>query len=212
MKLLSEENKRFFHIYNRGVDKRTIFKNHLNYLHFFELIKNVNQLYPIGSLYRSKQNENQINTEIKEKQKLVEIISYSLLPNHYHLLLRELVEGGVSKFMQKIGTGYTNYFNLKNKRSGSLFQGRYKSIEVNSEEYLNYLSAYINGNSEIHGICKAKNYKYSNYNVILFGGADVFNKHILKNFSKIEEYQKYVKEVIKNSKKIKKDKKRYLFE
>ena len=91
--------------------------------------------------------------------------------------------------MQKIGTGYTNHFNFKNKRSGSLFQSRYKSIEVNSEEYLNYLSAYINGNSEIHGICKVKDYKYSNYDIVLSGNAKNFNKYILKNFSSIKEYK-----------------------
>ena len=205
-----EEKSNFFHIYNRGVDKRIIFKDHINYLHFLELLKGVNTLEPIGSLYHYKQNEdNLIN---KNSEKLVEIISYSLIPNHFHLLVREASENGISKFMHKIGTGYTNHFNYKNERSGYLFQGPYKSVLVDSDDYLNYLSAYIFANSEIHGVCNAEKHKYSNYNLALSGRSRYFRKYILKYFSNVEEYKEYVKEVIQNSKNIKTDKKRYIIE
>ena len=204
------EDKNYYHIYNRGVDKRTVFEDHYDYVHFLELIWSVNQLEPIGSLYHHKQNKNE---EIKgDSKKLVEIISYSLLPNHFHLLVRESADRGMSSFMQKVGIGYTNRFNIKNKRSGSLFQGKYKSVLVDNEDYLLYLSAYIHGNSEIHGICKVENDNYSNYNIALTGKAKMFNKYILKNFSDIKEYHNYVKEVVKNSKNIKEDKKNYILE
>lgn len=200
----------YYHIYNRGVDKRIVFENHPDYVHFLELISSVNQLEAIGSLYHYNQNKNE---EIKEdSKKLVEIIAYSLLPNHFHLLVRESIDGGISKFMQKVSIGYTNRFNIKNKRSGSLFQGKYKSVTVDNEDYLLYLSAYILGNSEIHRICKAGEYNYSNYNIALAGKARMFNKYILKNFSSIEVYCSYLNDVVKNSKTIKQDKKMYTLE
>jgi len=77
---------------------------------------------------------------------LVEIIVYCLNPNHYHIILRQVSEGGVSKFMLKLSSGYSSYFNKKNKRSGSLFQGRFKAVHIDSNEYLLYLSAYVNKN------------------------------------------------------------------
>lgn len=82
---------------------------------------------------------------------LVEIIAYCLNPNHYHLLLKQTSEKGIEKFMQRIGNGYTKYFNTKNKRTGALFQGKFKSIHVDNNEYLLHLSAYINLNNQMKG-------------------------------------------------------------
>jgi len=84
--------------------------------------------------------------------KLVKIISYCLNPNHYHLLLEQKQEKGITSFMHKLGTSYTKYFNAKNNRSGSLFQGSYKSVPIKTDAQLFYISAYINGNPEIHPV------------------------------------------------------------
>jgi putative transposase len=74
------------------------------------------------------------------------------------------MDGGISEFMKRLGIGYTSYFNHKHQRSGVLFQGRTKSIHVNSNEYLLYLSAYINENNFIHGYSKdSRDWKYSSY-------------------------------------------------
>ncbi len=90
-------------------------------------------------------------TEGKRKNgKLVDFIAYCINPNHYHFILRQLVDGGLSRFMQKFGGGYTQYYNKKNQRSGVLFQGTFKSIHINSNEYLLYLSAYVNLNNKVH--------------------------------------------------------------
>ena len=67
---------------------------------------------------------------------LVQIICYCLNPNHYHLLLKEIKDGGISEFMKRVGGGYTWYFNNKHKRSGTLFQGRFKSVHIKSNEQL----------------------------------------------------------------------------
>ena len=82
----------------------------------------------------------------KPKKLLVNIICWCLMLNHYHLILEQLVDGGISLFMQKIGAGYTKYFNLKYKRVGSLFQGPFKAIRVDEENYLLQLIRYIHIN------------------------------------------------------------------
>ena len=78
--------------------------------------------------------------------KLVDICSYCLMPNHFHLLIKELEEGGISKFIQKLTTAYTMYFNRKNDRTGSLFQGKFKATHVDDDPYLSYLISYIHLN------------------------------------------------------------------
>ncbi|XOB41493.1 MAG: transposase [Candidatus Nealsonbacteria bacterium] len=88
-----------------------------------------------------------VNQYIKKPRKLiVEILAFCLMPNHFHLLLRQREEGGLTKFMRKIGVGYANYFNQKYKRSGTLFQGRYKLVLVNSELHFVHLPYYIHFN------------------------------------------------------------------
>ena len=79
----------------------------------------------------------------QKKDPLVKILCYCLMPNHFHLLLKEIREGGISKFMQKLGGGYTNYFNFKHQEAGRIFQGPYKAKLVDEEMYLKYLSVYI---------------------------------------------------------------------
>ena len=74
---------------------------------------------------------------------LVKILAYCLIPNHFHLMLKEIIKGGVTEFMRKIGTGFTNYTNIKYEETGRIFQGSYKSRTVERLEYLQYLDAYI---------------------------------------------------------------------
>jgi putative transposase len=95
-------------------------------------LKEFNQVEPVLSLYIS--NKLPVGIRSLQKQKLVEIIAYCLINNHYHLILKQLVDGGISEFMKRIGTGYTGYFNCKYKRSVALFQGKFKSIHVDSNE------------------------------------------------------------------------------
>ena len=93
----------------------------------------------------------------KDEAKLVSIISYCLLPNHFHLVLKQESENGISKFMQKLGTSYTVYFNNKHKRSGSLFQGKFKANMIDGEFGLPVLSVYVNLNHVHHRIDPKEN-------------------------------------------------------
>lgn len=88
--------------------------------------------------------------ELSSGSKLVNIVVYCLNPNHYHSILKQKQGNGIANFMHKLSTSYTNYFNCKHKRSGSLSQGRFKSVHIDSNEYLLYLNAYVNGNNFIH--------------------------------------------------------------
>ncbi|MFH1522813.1 MAG: transposase [Patescibacteria group bacterium] len=160
--------------------------------------------HPIGCLTPS----------ISPLLKLIEFISYCLIPNHYHFILKQLIENGIEKFMHKLGTGYTNFFNRKYERTGSLFENTFKSIEVKSDNYLIYLSGYINGNIEIHKICKAENWPWSSYkNYLGLRKGTLCTKNIILNdFKNIEDYRSYVNIIIKESKQRKDDIKKYLLE
>jgi len=156
MRKTSFVNGEFYHVYNRGTDKRTIFSNKDDIARFFQSMTEFNGIEPIGSIYENSFNLNQLGSSAsklnKGGKKLVNFICYCLNPNHYHFLLEQVAEKGIEKFLHRLGTGYTKYFNNKYKRSGALFQGKFKAIHVDSNEYLLYLSAYINLNNKVHKI------------------------------------------------------------
>lgn len=123
----------FYHVYNRGTEKRDIFQDKQDVWRFWKYLTELNSVEVIGSLY---QNSFRKKDQQKDKvQKLVNIIAYCLNQNHFHFILEPIEEDGIQKFMHRIGTGYTNYFNQKNKRTGALFQGTYKARHL----YLNVL-------------------------------------------------------------------------
>lgn len=138
-------NGEYYHIYNRGVEKRDIFLDEADYYRFILGVTGFNAVDPILNLRRIKDNE---SGEAKINQEpVVDIVCYSLMPNHYHFLLRQISNGGVSKFMQKLGIGYTKYFNKRYDRTGVLFQGIFKARHISNNEYLLHLSRYIHLNA-----------------------------------------------------------------
>jgi len=142
----------YYHIYNRGVDKRAVFKDDFDLKRFFLAMSAFNTREPIGSIYeeyrpRIKNLEGQAK---KQKGRLVNFICYCLNPNHFHFILQQVADGGIPKFMHKLATGHTMFFNGKYKRSGSLFQGTYKARYIVDNDYLLHLSAYVNLNFKIH--------------------------------------------------------------
>ena len=144
MRLTQFAPNEFYHVYNRGTEKRNIFLSRKDYDRFIALMYVCNGVEPVdlklqgSTLYEIK--------DIKQRGKLVDIGAYCLMPNHFHVLLKELRDGGVSKFMQKLTTAYTMYFNKKNDRTGSLFQGKFKATHADDDVYLKYLITYIHLN------------------------------------------------------------------
>jgi putative transposase len=149
-------NNEFYHIYNRGVEKRNIFNNERDYYRFIFQMYACNIGSPVNSIFRKEINfaaKNILKGEevnegliIERHAPLVDILVFCLMKNHFHFILQQRVKGGISKFMQKLGTAYTMYFNLSNERSGSLFQGQFKAIHIDNENYLLHLSRYIHLN------------------------------------------------------------------
>jgi len=134
----------FYHLYNRGVEKRPTFFHISDYKRFIMLLYFANQVAPIDISQRGWTVDD-IGRH-RDGEPLVDISAYCLMTNHYHLLIREKKQGGISKFMHKFSTGYMMYMNQRYKRSGALFEGRFKAKHVDSDRYLAYLVAYIHLN------------------------------------------------------------------
>jgi len=241
MRKIKIETEKYYHIYNRGAGKLDVFCDEKDYLNFLRKIRELNNeslsngrdfllrkisdefgfvkemepgsryLEP-GSISTQHLIFNKYFNELREYPKLVDILCYSLQPNHYHFILKQLTDNGIEKFMHKLGTSYVNYFNKKYKKSGVLFQGRFKAFPINNENKLCQLSAYVNCNYEIHKLGKAEKYKFSSYKEYLnLRNGNLCNKKIILELFKnnLEKYKEYCEFVIKDSQDIKKWKKMY---
>lgn len=138
----------YYHCFNRGTDKRVIFQDNQDYNYFLKSIESYNSTEAYGKL--------RLNESSPVEQQVVEIVAYCLLPNHFHMVLKELVEGGISKYIKRIAIGYTLYFNEKNDRSGALFQGAFKSKHITTDQDLFQVISYVAYNNLIHNITDVK--------------------------------------------------------
>lgn len=137
----------YYHIYSRGTDKRSVFMNQCDYQRFKALLYICNSIEPVDINKHFREGKTFIGLfETQQKDTLVDIGVYCLMPNHFHLLVREKKEGGITKFMQKLLTAYSMYFNKKNSRTGALFESKFKAKHVDSDRYLKYLFSYIHLN------------------------------------------------------------------
>ena len=134
----------FYHVFNRGTDKRPIFQDRADYSRFVRLlyISNTTKHINVRNILRSHSGL----FEYDLKERLVAIGVYCLMPNHFHILLTPLVDDGVSRFMKKLCTGYSMYFNKRYERTGTLFEGPFKASWADNDNYLKYLYAYIHLN------------------------------------------------------------------
>lgn len=151
-------NDHIYHIYNRGVEKRKIFLNKEDYFRFTHNLFEFNDESPAINLNfhlggnRTTKLSN-LTSEVglpklerKPRKLLVDILAFCLMPNHFHLLLQQRKNHGITNFMRKMGTGYTNYFNKKYNRVGPLFQGKFKAILLEDDTHFRYLPFYIHAN------------------------------------------------------------------
>ena len=133
----------FFHILNRGVEKRKIFLDKEDYLRFVNNLYDFNDKERAFSYYKRRQKEKlamrKPTFKEERREELVDLFCYSVMPNHHHILVLEKIDEGASVFSKKITSGYTQYFNLKNDRQGVLFQGRSKIILVERNPHFLYL-------------------------------------------------------------------------
>ncbi|MFA5038085.1 MAG: transposase [Candidatus Omnitrophota bacterium] len=135
----------YYHIYNRGIEKRDVFSDTRDYKRFLCYLQLFNSDFKSFPGIDAFQGEEASDTSVN-LLKLVDVVCYCLMPNHFHLLLKQRENMGIALFMQKLGTGYTMYFNKKYERSGVLFQGAFKSKIIENDSYLMHLSRYIHLN------------------------------------------------------------------
>ena len=185
-------NSGYYHIYNRGVEKRSIFMNEWDYSRFMETL----------DFYRKNPQPQKLSDfrrglvrlkEVKNQKELIKIFAYCLMPNHFHLLTQQLVDGGITTFVSNLANSYTRYFNTKHERIGALFQGAFKAKLVNSDEYLLQLSKYIHRNPDSLPQWKNKIYPYSSYHYYLSSERNSFcdPSFILSYFSTANPKLKY---------------------
>ena len=134
----------WFHCYNRGIDKRTVFESEDDSERFLRLLYLANSNEDIHLADLSARTEEIMGNP--RKTPLVSIGAYCLMPNHYHLLLKETNDGGITRFMQKLGTAYVMYFNTKNDRTGNLFMKPFRSRHIGNDRYFQHVVNYIHCN------------------------------------------------------------------
>ncbi len=164
----------YYHVYNRGVEKRKIFLDEGDYKRFIYLLYTANST---TSVHLSNYQGVAL-IKIPRGDSIVAVGAWCLMPNHFHLLLRETKENGISEYIHKLLTGYSMYFNTRYHRKGSLFEGPFSAQHLNTDQYLKYQYAYINLNpigiidagwkeKKIKDLAKAKefilSYPYSSF-------------------------------------------------
>lgn len=143
-----------YHIYNRGVAKGRICKEEADFWRLLQGLCLFNDKNNVSNvLWQIERDRGRLTLNVLKdyiikqdtnREPLVRILAYCIMPNHFHLAIEELEEGGIVKFMHKFGGGYARYFNKKHNRVGSLFQGRFKAVAVKNEQQLLYLLIYVN--------------------------------------------------------------------
>jgi putative transposase len=191
----------YYHIYNRGIDKRDIFSDKYDLERFFKSMKEFNTIEDVISLQKKSIKNKKIelikksneSDKFDKSDNLVNFVCYCLNPNHYHFILEQVVNNGISRFMHRVGSGYTRYFNEKYQRSGSLFQGTFKAKHIQKDEYLMWLSVYVNLNFKIHKIDLNNSLYKSSWNEYLRENNESFCKKdivLAKYNGDIEEFKK----------------------
>ncbi|OGE19695.1 hypothetical protein A3J19_05610 [Candidatus Daviesbacteria bacterium RIFCSPLOWO2_02_FULL_41_8] len=149
----------YYHIYNRGVERRLVFLDQQDYSVFLRYLKEY--LLPKDEEDLRKQLSSPNNT-YKERDKILKLsrlnnfsneitlLAYALMPNHFHFFIKQKSSTSIDKFMQSLGTRYTMYFNRKYKRVGFLYQDTYKAVLIENEQQLIYLTKYIHKQISIH--------------------------------------------------------------
>lgn len=207
----------YYHIYNRGVDKREIFLDDQDYLVFLHLLKFY--LSPQDIKYQTNHPLTEVTGIIPVRLHLlstlpeeIDLIAYCLMPNHFHLLIKQLSKDGVTKLLRKVLTTYVMYFNRRHKRIGHLFQGIFKAVLVDNDSYLLHLSRYLHLNPcELTGMTPV-NYSYSSYQYYLgYKKAPWVKPDFVLNYfnssetlkmvlpKQVNSYQKFVEEYKINS-------------
>jgi len=190
MRKVQFANGEYYHVYNRGVDHRSIVQSEADSGRFLDSLEQFNSVESIGGL--------KSHIALKEKKKktpLVNIVAFCLNPNHFHLILEQVADNGISKFIKSLAGGYTKYFNLKYNRKGILFEGPFKVKHIDNNDYLLHLSCYVNLNNQLHKIgspvSKLVRSSWHEYSNIHKNKKLCVPNIVLEQFKSVSDYKKF---------------------
>uniref|UniRef100_A0A7C4XLJ5 Transposase IS200-like domain-containing protein n=1 Tax=candidate division WOR-3 bacterium TaxID=2052148 RepID=A0A7C4XLJ5_UNCW3 len=189
-------NGQIYHIFSKSIAGFRVFRNKREYERFIEMVKFYrHKSVPVKfSAYEGFPDRNSYyEKKIKSLECLVQIIAYCIMPTHFHLVLKQLLDNGITIFLKNLLDSYTRYFNLKNERKGPLWQGRFKSVLVDNNVYLLHLTRYIHLNPVVDNLVgKPEDWYYSSYREYIHSVSDrlcSFSEYI---DLKPEEYKEFV--------------------
>ncbi|MBI2012076.1 transposase [Candidatus Daviesbacteria bacterium] len=182
----------YYHLFNRGLQKQIIFNDQRDYKRFIQAFfyYQIQNPKPKLSLYKQSKIFPMDTTK-----KIVDILCFCLMPNHFHLLVKQIKDGGISEFMRRFTHSYTKYHNLKHNHQGPVFQGMFKAVRVETDEQLIHLSRYIHLNPLVSFLVKNLDfYTWSSYHSFLNSNNiyPLAKEEILKFFAKPEDYKQFV--------------------
>ncbi len=181
----------YYHIYNRGVNKQPIYEDFGDYQRHLEVLL----YYQFAGPKPKFSNRNRFKIASNQAEKTVEIVCYCLMPNHFHLLLKQLKDGGIEEFITKVGDSYAKYYNIKHQRTGPLFSSHYKAVQIETDEQLLHLSRYIHLNPFVSKLVNnPEDYPFSSYPefINLSNRNTVTNEIILNFFKGNDRYKQFV--------------------
>ena len=192
----------YYHVYNRGVEKRDIFLDEKDY-RFFETYLFI-YLNPLKKVLE-KHPDLPLRLHSKNLSEEVKLMAYCLMPNHFHLLLKQKTKNGISKLLKQITNAYTLYFNQKNTRVGGLMQGRFKAVPITNDDLHIHITRYIHLNPIASNLTQdLTTYKWSSYPDYLGKEVDLpcSKDEILAYFKSVEDFEKFHTDQIDYAKKL----------
>ncbi|MBI2011743.1 transposase [Candidatus Daviesbacteria bacterium] len=201
----------YYHVYNRGVARQPIFHHQSDYaqallaLSYYRFEKPPVRLSRFKEL--SKKDRETLLDQLTIKNKvLVKIVSFVLMPNHFHFLLQQTIDNGITIFLSKLSNSYTKYINTKNKRVGPILQGVFKAVHIESNEQLIHLSRYIHLNPVVSFVIKEVellSYPWSSLPDYIKGQSELVDSEpVLSFFKSGKDYEKFVLDQIDYGKKL----------
>lgn len=195
-RLIPLVNGEVYHIFNRGSDKRSIFLQQRDYKRFLQTFFYYQFLGPKPSFSHYTKRKLTLFKPLNENR-MVEILCYCLMPNHFHFLVRQLRSNGISVFMSQLSNSYTKCFNTKYKRIGALLQGAFKSVRIENDEQLIHVSRYIHLNPVVGGLVKSLNqHQWSSYFEFIGTSTICSTADILSFFSSKKVYKEFLEDQI----------------
>lgn len=191
-----------YHVFNRGIARQLTFTTKKGYARSLDTLKfyrfNRPQIRLSKFFYLSNERREEFLKALEEIEKLVRIISYCLMPNHFHLLLKQEKDNGISKFLSNFQNSYTRYFNSRKQKDGPLFLDQFKAVRIETDEQLLHLSRYIHLNPYSSYIVKSFEelfmYPWSSLPLYLREEKDSFvdSSFILDHFKNRQNFKRFV--------------------